>query len=417
MNQSESENFKGDHQPNAKKYGRKYCIKAKCVFNSSLDCKKNLYPTNDNKAKRLYKSSGYCDSYLTEFEEIFRDKALRILQKEQDKFVRKLSREISRIEQIPKEEFAHNIASPQFNPTALIIFLSLENNLDKYYRSKKHPVNTEIDKICETLSEASEIDSSTISIFPKMINDLKSNSPVIEEVKTSEDENLIEAVKLKNNASETYQEIKEALIEICNRGFGGRTYKQKTQIFITKHRLIQKEYAAHIKFLKKYRTKLLLRNKLFNGLFAGLKNSLEITQSDLTPKDYFYFRDYYDNKLGIFYRNYGRKRVNDALVDYYLCPSRNLYYEDDPHNHYRPFYFVPYSKVEPIPIFKLLRKKKQYAEIQNIYTLEIVKLLYASHKKIYTIHFSTKFNPDRPQKPSRIDYFFNPQSSGGEKIK
>ena len=58
------------------------------------------------------------------------------------------------------------------------------NNLDKYYRSKKHPVNTEIDKICETLSEASEIDSSTISIFPKMINDLKSISPVIVEVIT-----------------------------------------------------------------------------------------------------------------------------------------------------------------------------------------------------------------------------------------
>ncbi|TET05693.1 MAG: hypothetical protein E3J90_00240 [Promethearchaeota archaeon] len=142
---------------------------------------------------------------------------------------------------------------------------------------------------------------------------------------------------------------------------------------------------------------------------------MEIKEADLTQKDYFYFRDYYDMKLEVFYRNYGRRRVNDALEDYYLCPSRNRYYEDDPHSNCNPFYFNSYSKVEPIPIFKMLRRKKQYAEIQNIYNLEIVKLLYASHKKIYSIHFSKEINPDRPQKPSRIDYFFNPQSSGGKK--
>ena len=99
-------------------------------------------------------------------------------------------------------------------------------------------------------------------------------------------------------------------------------------------------------------------------------------------------------KLEVFYRNYGRRRVNDALEDYYLCPSRNRYYEDDPHSNYNPFYFDSYSKVEPIPIFKLLRRKKQYAEIQNIYNLEIVKLLYASYKKIYSIHFSKEINPE-----------------------
>lgn len=363
MNQSETESLKENHKPSAKKYGRKHCDKAKCVFHSSLDCKNNLYPANDNKAKRLYKSTGYCDSYITEFEEIFRDKALRILQKEQDKFVRKLNREISRIEQIPEEEFAQNIASPHFNPTALTIFISLENNLDKYYRPKKD----------------------------------------------AEDEILPEAKELINKTAETYREIKEELIEICNRGFGGKTYKQKTQTFLIRHKLILKEYSEHIKFLKKYRTKFLLRNKLLNGLFTGEKDSLEINETDLSPKNYFYFRDHYDNKLGLFYRNYARRRVNDALEDYYLCPSRNLYFEDDPHDHHRPFYYAPYSKVEPIPIFKLLRRKKQYAEIQNIYTLEIVKLLYASHKKIYTIHFSAEINPDRPQKKSRIDYFFNPK--------
>ena len=369
MNQSGTESLKESHKPSAKKYGRKSCDKAHCTLYSKANCKKDLYPTNDNKAKRLYKSTGYCDSYLPEFEENFRDKDLRILQKEQDKFVRKLSREISRIEQIPKEEFAYNVASPHFNPTALTIFISLENNLDKYYRPKKD----------------------------------------------AEDEILPEARQLKNNAAQTYQEIKEELIEICNRGFGGKTYKQKTQTFHIRHRLILKEYSNHIKFLKKYRTKLLLRNKLLTGLFAGTKNSLEINETELPQKDYFYFRDYYDQKLNHFYRNYGRRRVNDGLEDYYLCPSRNLYYEDDPYNPYRPFYYAPYGKVEPIPIFKLLRRKKQYAEIQNIYTLEIVKLLYASHKKIYTVHFSKEINPDRPQKPSRIDYYFNPQSSGGEK--
>ncbi len=363
MNQSETESLKDKHKPSVKKYGRKCCDKAKCVFHSSLDCKNNLYPTNDNKAKRLYKSTGYCDSYMTEFEEIFRDNAQRILQKEQDKFVRKLSREISRIEQIPKEEFTHNIASPQFNPTALTIFLSIENNLDKYYRPKKD----------------------------------------------EEDEILPETRELINKTAETYQELKEELIEICNRGFGGKTYKQKTQTFHIKHKLVRKEYSRHIKFLKKYRKKLLLRNTLLSGLFTREKNSLEINETDITPKDYFYFRDYYDSKLGVFYRNYARRRVNDALEDYYLCPSRNFYYDDDPHNHHPPFYYTPYGKIEPIPIFKLLRRKKQYAEIQNIYTLEIVKLLYASHKKIYTIHFSKEINPDRPQKPSRIDYFFNPQ--------
>lgn len=169
---------------------------------------------------------------------------------------------------------------------------------------------------------------------------------------------------------------------------------------------MQQEYLKFIKLLKKYRRKLLLRNQFLNALFTGVKNALEINKEDIILKDYFYFRDYYDQRINHFYRNYARKRGNDTWEDYHLAPSRNLYYEDDPYSNYSPFYF---NKVKPIPIFKLLRRKKQYTEIQNIYTLEIVKLLSASHSKIYRIHFPSNVNPDRPQKKSRIDYFFNPK--------
>ena len=272
----EPKNVKGNPPSSFKKYSRKYCDKANCTLYSESNCKNNLYPANNNKAKRLYKSTGYCDSYITEFEENFRDKALRILQKEQDKFVRKLNREISRIEQIPKEEFAHNIASPRFNPTTLTIFISLENNLDKYYRPKKNGED-EIDKACKTFQEASELpetSESLRSVFNGMVNSLKQQIPTTEvRAKNLGDENLREAKELGTRSTETYREIKEELIEICNRGFGGKAYKQKTQTFLIKHKLILKEYSEHIKFLKKYRTKLLLRNKLLNGLFTGEKNS------------------------------------------------------------------------------------------------------------------------------------------------
>ena len=52
------------------------------------------------------------------------------------------------------------------------------------------------------------------------------------------------------------------------------------------------EMTNSMRFKAKYRTKLLLRNKLLTGLFTGEKNSLEINETDITPKDYFYFRDY-----------------------------------------------------------------------------------------------------------------------------
>ena len=147
----------------------------------------------------------------------------------------------------------------------------------------------EVDKVCKTFQETSELpetSESLKSVFNGMVNSLKQQIPTTEvRAKDLGDENLREAKELGTRSTETYQELKENLIEICNRGFGGKTYKQKTQTFLIKHKLILKEYSEHIKFLKKYRTKLLLRNKLLNGLFTGAKNTLEFTQDDITPKN------------------------------------------------------------------------------------------------------------------------------------
>ena len=206
--------------------------------------------------------------------------------------------------------------------------------------------------------------------------------------------------------SKNYSELEDSFLEIINRGFGRKKYKQKTKTFLPKYIPTKRACSRFIKYVKKYRRKLLLRNNILNGIFTGRKGDLEITHETLSKFDYFYFRDYWDTEIDYFKRNTGRGIVNGELEDVKLAPSHNIYYDDNPDIIFSHFY---HEEVKPIPIFKLLAKKKRWTEIQNIYTLEVIRIQLASTYKIYRIIFPLKTNPDRPQKPSRIDYFFKPQ--------
>ena len=230
--------------------------------------------------------------------------------------MRKLSRESAKIEQIPKEEFSHNIASAQFNPTALTILISLENNLDKYYRLKEQETKTEIDKIGETFEEASTLNPLQEKVFQEMFDSIKQNAPkedtAEDKVDISGDENLLKAKELIQKAPQSYLALEHILLEISNRAFGSKPYKKKTQTLLIQRELIRQEYSEFIKYLKKYRRKLLLRSELLNKLFVELKGSMEIKEDDITLRDYFYFRDYYNAKHDFLRRNAARRKEGDS---------------------------------------------------------------------------------------------------------
>ena len=275
------------------------------MYSSKNSCVINLYPTNNDKSKRLHNAQGFCDLFQTYYEFKFREIAFSILLKEKNKFIRKLNKEISKLQKIPQLKFNHNITSLQFTPEALNIFMSLENNLDRYYRQEEN----------EPVSQAKV-----------MISDISKN----------------------------YSELEDSLLEIINRGFGNKKYKQKTKTFLSKYIPTKRACSRFIKYVKKYRRKLLLRNNILNGIFTGRKGDLETTHETLSKFDYLYFRDYWDTEIDYFKRNTGRGIVNGELEDVKLAPSHNIYYDDNPDIIFSHFY---HEEVKPIPIFKLLAKK------------------------------------------------------------
>ncbi|KKL09389.1 hypothetical protein LCGC14_2566340 [marine sediment metagenome] len=182
------------------KYAHRYCQKTGCISHENYKCKIGLHPTNNNKAKKLHQSRGYCDSYISLYEAKFRKIAFGILSKEKEKFQRKLKREINRLQEILIVNFNHNITAPHFNALALNIFISLENNLEKNYK-------------------------------------LPPKTP------------LYEAKKQLPTITQSYKYLKEDLVEIINRGFGNKPYKLKNKKFHDKHHAVKQKYINFIRYI------------------------------------------------------------------------------------------------------------------------------------------------------------------------
>lgn len=325
------------HKKNKIYYTNEECRKAKCIHYKRCECEFLITPDNNKKSIKLKNATGFCFDYTSfNLENIYEkiDNFVKLTFLQTSQYVQK---KIKIIEQIKIDLTKKNIASNHFNQKFFSVYISFLKFLT---RNKKSDIVLSKNSFLEQINDDySELTHLARDFFFRSTSD----KPIIK-------------------AKQNFESLRDDLIE----------------------KMLEKK-----RELNSYIKKLKIFNRLKKNLFKGFKHKIGLFYEELQEGFYIYFINS-SKKESLFlhkkisYTNIGRvfETQTEKWVDTDLTRSRFISLRSD------------ISRISNYPIFKVLKTKKSYIEIENIESKEINRLIHNRKYKCNLLIFQDKYFPD-----------------------